>query len=409
MPAPRPLELADRRILALVMAGGEGTRLDVLTDERAKPSLPYGGAYRLIDFPLSNCVHSGISDVWIVEQYELHSLNEYVSNGRPWDLDRTHGGLRLLPPHQGDEEEGWHQGNADAIHRNADLISEFDPDLVLMLSADHVYKLDYREVIRAHLDRKAEVTMVTTEVEREEAGRFGVVESEPGGIVRRFWYKPEDPPTRIVTTEVFVFDARTLLDTVAEIAGREELEDFGDQLLPMLVERGRAYDHRTDGYWRDVGTVDAYWRASMDLLGAQPSLDLDDRSWPILTLGGHRSACFIEAGAVVDDSLVSSGCTVRGEVRRSVLGPGVVVERGARVSDSILFQEATVGPGARVDTAIIDMEVVVEGGGVVGAAPAAGRVGGADDIAVVGRRARIGPKATISPGDRVKPGRKPRK
>ena len=254
------------RILALVMAGGEGNRLDLLTDERAKPVVPYAGVYRLIDFPLSNCVHSGISDVWLVKQYQSHSLNEYVANGRPWDLDRTHGGLRLLPLYLGGEESGWHEGNADAVHRNKNLILDFHPDVLLMLSADHVYKLDYREIIGSHLDREADLTLGTARVPLAEAGRFGTVSTDDSGRVIGFEYKPENPTMDLVTTEDFVFDPGRLLEMLEEFGGArgdgdrgKSLRDFGDELLPALVEGGRVYEYRHRGYcgmwerWRAIG------------------------------------------------------------------------------------------------------------------------------------------------------------
>ena len=265
-------------VLALVLAGGEGNRLGPLTENRAKPAVPFAGSYRLIDFPLSNCHHSRVSDVWVLQQYDPRVLTDHLSNGRPWDLDRTYGGLRVVHPSLGDEEEsGFYEGNADAIRRSCASIRAFDPELVLVLSADAVYRLDYAEVLERHLDSGAELTMVTTEVPQEQAGRFGVVEVE-GERVRGFEYKPERPRTNVVTTEVFVYEARLLLETVAEPAeGEDERRDFGHELLPRLVERGNARAFPLAGYWRDVGTLESYWEAHMDLLGPEPLLDLDDR------------------------------------------------------------------------------------------------------------------------------------
>jgi glucose-1-phosphate adenylyltransferase len=311
------------KVLALVMAGGEGSRLELLTERRAKPALPYAGVYRLIDFPLSNCVHSGIEDVWVLQQYRLQSLNDQLANGRPWDLDRTYGGLRLLPPQLGAEDDGFHEGNADAIWRNQELIAEHDPEVVLVLSADHVYRLDYGQVLVRHRDRGAGVTVVTSEVPTEDASRQAVVEVGGDGRISGFHYKPDEPPTTRVATEVVAFDTGRLLGMLEGLAaGDGELKDFGHGLLPRLVSAGEAVEHRMDGYWRDVGTVPAYWQAHMDRLDPERPLDLDDPAWPILGRAPHRLPARVEGSARLDRALLSPGTVVAGEVTRSVLGPG---------------------------------------------------------------------------------------
>jgi glucose-1-phosphate adenylyltransferase len=348
-------------VLALLLAGGEGSRLGPLTEDRAKPAVPFAGTYRLIDFPLSNCHHSRVSDVWVLQQYEPRVLTDHLSNGRPWDLDRTYGGFRTVHPSLGDAaESGFYAGNADAIWRTHESIGEFDPEVVLVLSGDAVYRLDYGDVLEHHLATGAEVTIVTTEVEREQAGRFGVVEVD-GERVRGFEYKPERARTGTVTTEVFVYDARLLLDTLAELAdGEDELQDFGDDLLPRLVERGKTYAYPLPGYWRDVGTLESYWQGHMDLLGSEPALALDDDEWPILTRGVPGPPARIDDGARLAESLISPGARVGGEVSRSVLGPGVIVEPGASVRESILLQNVVVRAGAAVERAIVDAEARVE-------------------------------------------------
>jgi glucose-1-phosphate adenylyltransferase len=409
--------MARVKTLALIMAGGTGGRLEVLTRTRAKPVLPYGGVYRLIDFPLSNCMHSGIADVWVIEQYQPHSLNEHLANGRPWDLDRTYGGLRLLQPHQGGDEGGWHQGNADAIYRNRVSIRAFDPEVVLVLSADHAYTLDYRVVIDRHLEADAALTMVTTRVRREEVSRFGCVRADEQGCVAEFQYKPESPRSDLVTTEVFAYKTDELLDTLNELAAAkgdgdgeqegESLEDFGDELVPTLVGEGRVREYRLEGYWRDVGTVHSYWAAQMDLLADEPGLRLDDPTWPILTRGVQLSPARIHASARIDDSLISAGSTVRGRVVRSVLGPGVVVEEGATVRHSVLLSGCAVEAGATVDGAILDDRVRIGRGARVGEGRGSGDGPETDrsdeDIAVVGRRARIAEGIRVPAGARVEP------
>ena len=391
--------------------------MKALTEARAKPVLPFAGVYRLIDFPLSNCVHSGIADVWVVEQFQPHALNDHLLNGRPWDLDRNTGGLRIMPPYTGTDESGWAQGNADAIFRNRRFVREFAPDLLLVLSADHVYTLDYRDVVDAHLSRDATVTMVTTEVPLEQAGRFGTVRVGDDGRVTGFAYKPDLPSTGTVTTEVFVYDAPTLLDTLDALAAEggngddgsddgAKLKDFGHQLLPTLVGEGRAHAFPLPGYWRDLGTIDSYWEGHMDLLGDDRRLALDDPAWPILTTASARLPARIARTADIHGSLVSPGCDVRGTVVESVLGPGVVVEEGATIRHSVLLHDTAVRRGATVAHAIIDRGVDVGPGARVGAADGAN--GSRPGIAVVGQRVRLGEGQLVAPGACVDPDMTPR-
>jgi glucose-1-phosphate adenylyltransferase len=400
------------RVLALVMAGGEGSRMQPLTSVRAKPVLPYAGIYRLIDFPLSNCVHSQLSDVWVVEQFRPFSLNEHLVNGRPWDLDRTYGGLRIIPPGTGGAGEGWAEGNADAIYRNVQLIRDFAPDVIVVASADHVYRLDFRDVLDAHAGYGAGVTVVTTELPAgEDASRFGVVNAGGDGRIAGFAYKPEHPAGRVVTAELFVYDAPTLFETLDELVGESAggtddeangLKDFGHSLLPRLVDAGCAYAFPLSGYWRDVGVLESYWRSHMDLLAPAPPLQLDDPRWPMLTLGSQRVPARVARGAEVADSLLAPGCDVRGRVTRSVLGPGVVVEAGAEVEGAVIFHDAVIRRGARVGRAVLDSEVEI------GEEAAVGTLGAPDDddplaITVVGRTAQIPAGARTEPGTRVDP------
>ncbi|HYO13095.1 MAG TPA: glucose-1-phosphate adenylyltransferase family protein [Thermoanaerobaculia bacterium] len=393
-----------KKVLALILAGGEGSRLEILTARRAKPAMPFAGVYRLIDFALSNCVHSQVSNVWVIEQYELHSLNEHLANGRPWDLDRTYGGLQVLPPYQRkirEEEGGFAEGNADAIYRHKGLIREFGADVLLVLSADAIYKMDYRDAIDRHLEDGADVTLVTTRVPREEAGRFGVVEVDGNGKITGFEYKPESPKSDLVTTEVFVYDARRLLEALDRLAdeGKEKdgdeppLKDFGHELIPSLVREGRALDFRFEGYWRDVGTIESYWQAHRDLLEPEPRLVLDDPGWPILTYGTQRLPARIEGSARIDGSLIAPGCRIAGRVERSVLAPGVVVEEGAEVRDSILLHGTVVGKEASVVRAILDADVRVGEGACVGEAEG--------ELVLAGQRAGIAAGDRIPAGGRV--------
>ena len=382
------------RILVLVLAGGAGGRLELLTENRAKPAVPFAGVYRLIDFSLSNCEHSQIADVWISVQFHPTSLSEHLSNGRPWDLDRTSGGLMTLPPFQGTERGGWASGTADALWRQAELIRAFDPDALVVVSADAVYKLDYREVADGHLGSGAEVTMVTTEVAADDASRYGIVQVRSDGRITDYEYKPDKPATTTATNEVFVFSPKATLDRLEALedeVGEEGLEDLGTHLLPAQTKDGLARAHRLEGYWRDVGTVPAYWQAHRDFLSEEPPIDLDEASWPIHTRGGRHSAARILKSAVVDESLISGGTRVAGEVRGSVLAPGVVVEPGATVVDSVLLPGVRVRSGASVTRAVLDDGVDIGKQAVVG---------GDGDITLVGRRARVGAGTEVAAGAR---------
>lgn len=354
------------KVLALVLAGGQGGRLGLLTENRAKPVMPFAGFYRLIDFALSNCLYSKISDVWVVEQYELHTLNEHLSNGRPWDLDRTYGGLQVLPPFERDDKKsgdkgGFAEGNADAIYRQLELIEDFAPDILLILSADHVYKFDFRDALETHLAKKAALTMVTTKLPKgENASRFGVVESGSDGRVTDFEYKPERPKNDLITTEIFVYDAKILIKTLKDLKKRKNgLKDYGDELIPHLVKQGNVYEHRLEDYWRDVGTIKSYWESQIDLLDENHKLVLDDENWQILTLAPQKVPAFIYSSADVHNSLVAQGCRVQGKVKRSILSSGTIVEKGAEIVDSIILPNAVIEKNVVIKRAIIDADVKV--------------------------------------------------
>ncbi|MCW2743355.1 MAG: Glucose-phosphate adenylyltransferase [Blastococcus sp.] len=386
--------MALSRILVLVLAGGAGGRLELLTEERAKPAVPFAGVYRLIDFPLSNCQHSAIADVWVSVQFHPTSLSDHLANGRPWDLDRTSGGLMMLPPFQGTKRGGWVSGTANLLWRQADLIREYGADALVVVSSDAVYKLDYREVVDAHLGSGAEVTMVTTEVAQDDAARYGIVRVD-GEKVTDYAYKPEEPATTTATNEVFVFSPDPTLERLEALddeLGEDGLEDLGSHLLPAQTRDGLARAHPLPGYWRDVGTVPAYWQAHRDFLAAEPPIDLDDPAWPLHTRGGRHSAARILPGALVDESLVSGGTRIAGEVRGSVLSPGVVVEKGATVVDSVLLPGVRVRAGARVVRSVLDDRVEVGEGAVVG---------GDGDVTLVGRRAHVDAGSEVAAGARL--------
>jgi glucose-1-phosphate adenylyltransferase len=326
-------------------------------------------------------------------QYHPTSLSDHLANGRPWDLDRTVGGLMMLPPFQGTDRGGWVSGTANLLWRQADLIREYDADALVVVSSDAVYKLDYREVVESHLGSGAEVTMVTTEVGADDASRYGIVQVD-GERVTDYAYKPDEPATTTATNEVFVFTPGDTLDRLEALhadLGEDGLEDLGSHLLPAQTRDGLARAFVLEGYWRDVGTVPAYWQAHRDFLAAEPPIDLDDPAWPVHTRGGRHSAARVLPGAVIDESLVSGGTRVGGEVRGSVLSPGVVVEKGATVVDSVLLPGVRVRAGARVERAVLDDRVDVG---------ERAEVGGDGDITLVGRAARLDAGSVVAAGAR---------
>jgi glucose-1-phosphate adenylyltransferase len=404
---PRP------RVLALIQAGGTGGRMDVLTRERAKPALPFAGVHQLVDFPLSNLTHSGLSDVWLSLQFQGSTLQDEVANGRPWDLDRNLGGLRILLPHEGTggmDEEGFARGNADELFRFRDEVAGFDPDVVLVMSADHVYRLDYNDVLDTHREREAECTvMVVQSPEGDDPGDHGVVEVDEEGRITRFAYKPDEPRTDTIVAEVIAYDPTVLREVLEELhrdlaAGSDEgdtgLGDFGDHLLPALVERGRTFAHRHEGYWRDLGQPHHYLRAHREVLTDDREV-LSVLGWPILSRLPQRVPARVLDGGEVVDSLLSPGSRVAGVVRRSVLGPGVVVESGAEVHDSVVFADTVVRAGARVHWSVLDTGCVIEAGARLGS-PDEDPLDDPDAVTLVGRGSKVSEE--LRAGSRLEPG-----
>jgi len=386
--------------------------MEVLTVARAKPALAYAGVYRLIDISLSNIRNSGITDAWLVVQFETQSIVNSVANGRPWDLDRTRGGLQIVPPQQeGEDAEGvWHEGNADAIYQNREIIRAFDPDVLLVLSADHIYKLDFNDVIDQHLETGAEATIVTTEVPIDQASNHGTVMVNKSGKVTGFEYKPEKPKSGIVTTEIFVYSPNVVIDTLEKLSARNSdkdepssgLEDFGNELLPELVANGNVRDFRLPGYWKDVGRPETYFESHMQLLEDHPDLDLDDPKWPIFTLNPQRMPARIHGTARIDHSLVSPGCDIAGKVERSVLSPGVIVEEGATIRDAIILQDVTVRAGAMIQFAIVDEGAVIGKTAKIGQKPKAA-LPTTEELVLIGANARVKGGTTITRGERIEP------
>jgi len=388
--------------------------MDVLTRERAKPALPYAGQYQLVDFALSSLAHSGISDVWLSVQYLATSLHKHVANGRPWDLDRTRGGLQWLPPEEGSgsaSQDGFSAGNADDLYRNLKGINDFGADVVLVLSADSVCSVDLRDVVDQHLDRGSSCTIVTAEVTRTQASDKGVVRLGRGGRVTAFAYKPDDPATTTVAAEIFAYDPAQLSQALEDLraervdaADGEDsgLGDFGEHLIPRLVAQGGVHAFPLQGYWRDLGTPSEYLASHRDLLAGRVDV-LDDPQWPILTRWPELPSATIRKEARVEASVVSAGADVAGTVVRSVLGPGVRIAKGAIVEDSVIFAQTTIEAGAEVRAAVVDSQCTIGRGARVGETPPGTRVGD-DRIVLVGHESRVGRGVHIAPGARLEPG-----
>lgn len=385
------------KIRAVILAGGEGTRLGVLTAKRTKPAVPFGGKYRIIDFPLSNCVNSNIYDVMIVAQYRPHSLIEHIGAGGPWDLNRDFtGGVRIYTPYRS-RDAGWFEGTADAVQQNFTFIKRNSPDMIMILSGDHVYTMDYSAMIDFHTNRNADLTMATMQVPVEEASRFGVVGVDSAHRVTSFIEKPAHPTSTLINMGIYLFNLDTLDEALWEDhLKHESSHDFGKDIIPGLIASGRkVYAYPYQGYWVDVGTINSYWHAHMDLLRNPPELDLYNRSWVIHTRTEERPPAKILKGAVVEDSLVSDGCVIEpgAIVISSVLSPGVYISAGSVVSQSILLTDSVIEQNARIERAILDKRVHIGEGCVVGDLQA-------DEFSIpmIGKNAVLPPQIVIQPG-----------
>jgi len=354
---------------AFILAGGVGSRLCLLSERRAKPAVPFAGKYRIIDFTLSNCVNSGIFDIGVLTQYRPTSLNQHIGTGRPWDLDRSRGGIQILQPSLGTVESDWYQGTADAIYRNLIHLRRRRTDQVLVLSGDHVYEMDYNVLFAFHAANHAAMTVAVTEVPVESISSFGILEADALGRVTGFEEKPRQSRSRLASMGVYLFDRESLFRWLAEDAEIQESQhDFGKDLLPRLVARGEAvYAYRFQQYWQDVGTLDSYYESNLAFLTDTPPLDLSNPDWVIHTQSADRPPVRFEPGSCVESSLIANGCSVAGEVARSVLFPGVTVPRGAVVRDSIVMHDTVLGRESVIDHAIVDKQVRIGDAAEIGA------------------------------------------
>jgi glucose-1-phosphate adenylyltransferase len=357
-------------VVAIIMAGGAGTRLTVLSDNRAKPAVPFAGKFRIIDFTLSNCVNSGIFDVAVLTQYRPHSLNAHIGIGKPWDLDRQQGGVHLLHPYQGRASQGWYTGTANAVYQNLDFIREKRADVILVLSGDHIYTQDYRQMLAFHQEKKADLTVSVMNVAPEEAHRFGIMTVDDDLRILEFHEKPKDGDKgTLASMGVYIFNTEILVERLGEGTPDDPRIDFGAHVIPSMIPRDEVYAFTFEGYWVDVGTVQAYWETNLDLTNPMPPLNLYDPDWTIHTRSREAPPVKIGPQGVIKQSLVSNGCVIRGSVLHSVLSPGVYVSPGAIVRDSIIINDTWIGPGAIIDRTIIDAGVIIEPGAVVGCGP----------------------------------------
>ncbi len=369
-----------KECIAMLLAGGQGSRLYDLTKQTAKPAVSFGGKYKIIDFPLSNCINSSIDTVGVLTQYQPLDLNEYVGNGAPWDLDRTMGGLSVLPPYQGFKGSFWYKGTANAIYQNINFIKRYDPEYVLILSGDHIYKMDYSKMLSAHKKSGAVCTIATIEVPFEEASRFGICNTNDDGSIYEFEEKPQHPKNNQASMGLYIFNTSTLIKyLVSDEKDPISSNDFGKNIIPALLKnRERLFSYKFDGYWRDVGTIASLWESNMDLVGDMPILNIQDKEFKIYSRNRARPPQYHGKNSVVKNSLISEGCRIFGVVENSVLSGGVTVEEGAIVKNSVIMEDVLISKNAKVYTAIIDAAASIGENAIIGSVDA-----GKEEITVI--------------------------
>ena len=385
--------------IAMLLAGGQGSRLGILTKNIAKPAVPYGGKYRIIDFPLSNCVNSGIYTVGVLTQYQPLELNDYIGNGHAWDLDRADGGVHILSPYQQIEGTEWYKNTANAIYQNINFIDRYDPEYVVILSGDHIYKMDYSDMLTYHKEKNADCTIAMLEVPWEEASRFGLMFVDDDGAITAFEEKPKNPKSNKASMGVYMFTWKKLRQYLLDDESNpNSSNDFGHDLIPAMHEAGeRLFAYPFDGYWKDVGTIDSLWEANLDLLNPKVDLDLTDTSWKIYSKNTSSTPHYVSESASVQNSMITEGCDVCGNIDFSVLFSDVTVEEGAVVRDSIIMPNTVIKKGAVVQYAIVAEGAVIEPGAVVGQRPE--DMDNLDDwgVAVVGAGVTVGAGAKVLP------------
>ncbi|MCL2111627.1 MAG: glucose-1-phosphate adenylyltransferase [Clostridiales bacterium] len=391
-----------KKIVAMLLAGGQGSRLGVLTAEKAKPAVAYGGKYRIIDFPLSNCAYSGIDTVGVLTQYKPLELNTYIGTGSAWNLDTMTGGAYVLPPYSVGESGEWYSGTANAIYQNIGFIEQFDPDLLLVLSGDHIYKMNYKWMIDAHAAKGADATIAVIPVAMEEASRFGIMNTDDDMLITEFEEKPARPKSNLASMGVYVFTWEKLRKYLKSDANDPDSDsDFGKDIIPTMLAAGeKLYAYEYGGYWKDVGTIQSLWEANMELLKDDPPINLYDEPWRIFSRNPNEPPHFVHEDAKVVNSLICEGCRIYGTVENSILSSGVIVERGAKLYDSIVMADTMICEGAQVDMTIIDEQVVIGKGAVVGEANDPRQTD--KEIAVIAKGMEIAPGDIVAAGKEVR-------
>ena len=360
--------MVSKDCVAMILAGGQGSRLGALTKNVAKPAVPFGGKYRIIDFPLSNCVHSGINTVGVLTQYQPLELNRYIGNGNPWGLDRSHGGVYVLPPYQSAKAGEWYKGTANAIYQNLSFLESFKPENVLILSGDHIYKMHYGEMLKAHKESGAAVTIAVMPVPWEEASRFGIMNVDEEGTITDFEEKPAEPKSNLASMGIYIFTYEVLKKYLeADERDPSSANDFGKNIIPTMLENGeKMVSFRFDGYWKDVGTIHSLWEANMDLVDQPPKFDLNDRSWSIYSRNMALAPHYVGQNAKITNSTVTEGCFIDGEIKHSVIFGGVELGEGSVVSDSVIMPGAKIGKNVVIEKAVIGADAVIGDGAKVG-------------------------------------------
>ena len=360
--------MVSKDCVAMILAGGQGSRLGALTKNVAKPAVPFGGKYRIIDFPLSNCVHSGINTVGVLTQYQPLELNRYIGNGNPWDLDRSHGGVYVLPPYQSAKAGEWYKGTANAIYQNLSFLESFKPENVLILSGDHIYKMHYGEMLKAHKESGAAVTIAVMPVPWEEASRFGIMNVDEEGTITEFEEKPAEPKSNLASMGIYIFTYEVLKKYLeADERDPSSANDFGKNIIPTMLENGeKMVSFRFEGYWKDVGTIHSLWEANMDLVDQPPKFDLNDRSWSIYSRNMALAPHYVGQNAKITNSTVTEGCFIDGEIKHSVIFGGVELGEGSVVSDSVIMPGAKIGKNVVIEKAVIGADAVIGDGAKVG-------------------------------------------
>lgn len=386
-----------KECVAMLLAGGQGSRLYALTNNIAKPAVPFGAKYRIIDFPLSNCINSGIDTVGVLTQYQPLVLNEYIGNGQPWDLDRTFGGVHVLSPYQKKSKSAWYEGTANAIYQNINFIKMYNPEYVLILSGDHIYKMDYSKMLRAHVENGASCTIAAINVTMQEASRFGILNTREDGTIYEFEEKPKQPKSTLASMGIYIFTAQKLYDYLEEDDSKpSSSKDFGKDVLPAMLAAGeKMVAYSFDGYWKDVGTISSLWEANMDLLGDDPAFDVSNSDWKIHSRNPLAPPEYVGEDAIIKNSMIALGCEIEGTVINSLLSSNVIVKKGAFVKDSVIMSGTVIEEDARVTYAIIDEDVTVSRGAVIGEERTSKK-----GIAVLGRNIVV-EEGAILPGGNI--------